>query len=115
MKKYETYCNCNLTNLLINAGFDWQDYFVAHDINENFHWEIPLHIAQRWFREAKDIDIMVRIDYHYGEHYSKAYYCTFYIGDELYTTEHFKTYEEAQEAGIKKALEKILEKGEQKL
>lgn len=71
-----------------------------------------LDVAQRWLREVKDVDILVRIDYHYGEDYSKAYCCTFYIGDELYTAKHFKIYEESQESGIKKVLELILEKGE---
>ena len=107
-EKHETYCNYNLTNLLIKYGFDWQDYFVAHHIDEHFHWEIPLHIAQKWLREVHHLHItifsssqeswMFRIT---KQHQN--------LEDGVYG-EDFNTYEEAQEAGIKKALEIILEK-----
>ena len=33
------------SKLINKAGFDWRDYFVAHSIDEHFHWEIPLHIV----------------------------------------------------------------------
>lgn len=117
-KKFEIYCNCNLTNLLIKSGFNWQDYFVAHSIDENFHWEIPLHIAQKWLRENKDFDINILTDFdsvkrfYYVRYVEKdGHYKTYYITkNQSYV--YFNTYEEAQEAGIKKALEIILNENE---
>lgn len=132
---HECYVSLEVAKLLKEAGFDWEvnhsypnisaldnscsgymeDLSFYHNLNDGKYGglSVPtLEVAQRWLREVKDVDIMVRIDYHYGEHYSKAYCGTFYVGDELHITEHFKTYEAAQETGIKKALELILEKGE---
>lgn len=113
---HETYCNYNLTNLLTKLGFDWRDYFVAHDINEHFHWEIPLYIAQKWLREVKNIDVVVSRAMQWKQFYytieheenrtSKIDFMS--INEDLWW---FK-YEEALEAGIKKALEIILEKKE---
>lgn len=114
-EKHETYCNYNLTNLLTKSGFDWQDYFVAHSIDEHFHWEIPLHIAQRWLREVKNISVDIS-----STRYSEWEYIIRKINQLnnkdstilALTACKFYTYEEALEAGIKKALELILEKGE---
>ena len=122
-EKHETYCDYNLTNLLTKLGFDWQDYFVFHDINEHFHWEIPLHIAQRWLREVKHLDISIYYD---PTIKSQPYAYSIYDVEEKFNDIHgiispvthsysygyFSHCEEAQEAGIKKALEIILEKGE---
>lgn len=115
-KTHETYCNYNLTNLLIKLGFDWKDYFVAHDINEHFHWEIPLHIAQKWLREIEDIDVYI-----FPTTNTKRE-CVYQVGMKTFgrevwipgqpSTAKYYTYEEALEAGINKALELILEKGE---
>ena len=110
-KTHEIYCNYNLTNLLTKLGFDWQDYFVAHSIDEHFHWEIPLHIAQKWLSDVKRLFICVIPDI-------KDYHVTwnFYIcnlqGLFYENEDYFLTYEEALEAGIKKALKLLLEKGE---
>ena len=128
---HEYYVSLEVAKLLKEAGFDWNCYELyeceyeqdgrIHAVTSanwnsslKYYSAPTLEVAQRWLREVKDVDIMVRIDYHYGEHYSKAYCSTFYIVDDLHTTEHFKTYEEALEAGIKKALELILEKGKPK-
>lgn len=122
-EKHETYCNYNLTNLLIKSGFDWQDYFVAHFIDEHFHWEIPLHIAQKWLREVKHLDISIQYD---PTIKSQPYVYVIYDMDENFNDisgiispvthsdsyGYFYAYEDAQEAGIKRALEIILEKGE---
>ena len=70
-----------------------------------------LDAAQKWLREIKGIFICTTPEI-------KDYQATwnFYICDEqglFYENEDcFLTYEEAQEIGIKKALELILEKGE---
>ena len=128
-KKFETYCNCNLTNLLIKSGFNWQDYFVAHSINENFHWEIPLHIAQKWLRDVKNIAVYVCPTYEPARFVApnvvaddekwlmKWQVAALYydiesdeidlgdVGEEI-----FDTYEKALESGEKKVLEIILSK-----
>lgn len=110
-KTYETYCNCNLITLLLKSGFNWKDYFVAYSIDEHFHWEIPLHIAQKWLRDVKRLFVCVVPEI-------KDYHATwiFYICNEQgWSYEYddcFLTYDEALEAGIMKALEIILEKGE---
>lgn len=120
-KTHEIYCNYNLTNLLTKLGFDWQDYFVAHDINEPFHWEIPLHIAQKWLREVKKYYIIFSYrterffeEKRYNLNEIKADIINKYPGGGIYVTSttFYHTYEEAQEAGIKKACKIILEKGE---
>ena len=132
---HEYYVSFDVAKLLKEAGFDWECklhfselnapkeagifdistnkvYGVFDNPTEDDILRPTIDVAQRWLREVNDVDIMVRVYYHYGEYYSKSYCGTFYIGDELYTTEQFNTYGEAQEAGIKKALELILEKGE---
>lgn len=123
-KKHETYCNYNLTNLLIKSGFDWIEYSVAHSLYDNFYWEIPLHIAQKWLREVKKCYVSIVADcdslgvfYHTRIIYYDAdnnYHATYvWEKTELERVKHraiFNNYEEALEAGIKKALELILEK-----
>ena len=107
-EKHETYCNYNLTNLLIKSGFDWQDYFVAHSIDEHFHWEIPLHIAQKWLREVKNVDVFA-----YRNEPKDKFESIVSVNKKWSTTGMcINTYEEALETAIKKALEIILEKGE---
>lgn len=64
-----------------------------------------LDVAQRWLREMHRIHVYVS-----GFNNYRAYREGF-IGA-TYLTEVFDTYEKALEAGIKKALEIILEKGE---
>ena len=107
------YCvSPEVAELLRKAGFDWEDYSVAHNIDEQFHWEIPLHIAQRWLREVKDISVDIS-----STCYSEYEYIIRKVNQSHYrdntilalTACGFYTYEEAQEAGIKKALEMILE------
>lgn len=74
-----------------------------------------LEVAQRWLREVKDIHLFVRpfsLDKH-------TYVVTVVVDDSTWGQVNdsngraiiFDSYEEAQEAGIKKALEIILEKG----
>ena len=114
---HECYVSLEVAKLLKKAGFDWQDYFVAHSIDGQFHWEIPLHIAQRWLREVKGIHICVKAN---EASANCKYFVTVIVSDTKWgniqddnrKTIMFDTYEEAQEAGIKKALELILEKGE---
>ena len=128
-KNFETYCGRDLIALLLKSGFNWQDYFVAHFIDENFHWEIPLHIAQKWLRDVKNIVVYVCPTYepmrfaapnvvaddekwlmkwqvaaiHYNIESDEIDLGD--VGDEI-----FDTYEKALESGEKKVLEIILSK-----
>lgn len=128
---HEYYVSLEVAKLLKEAGFDWPtrysydlylystegekrviDGFASTFCNEhNVLASMPtLEVAQRWLREVHHLHItifsssqeswMFRIT---KQHQS--------LEDGVYE-EDFYTYEEAQEAGIKKALELILEKGE---
>ena len=122
-EKHETFCDYELTNLVTKLGFNWKDYFVANSIDEHFHWEIPLHIAQKWLREVKHLDISIYYD---PTIKSQPYAYSIYDVEEKfndifgkispvthsYSDGYFYTYEEAQEAGIKKAIEILLKEGE---
>ena len=75
-----------------------------------------LDVAQRWLRENKDFDINILTDF---DSVKRLYYVRYIVKDGHYKTYYitnnqsyvyFNTYEEAQEAGVKKALELILEK-----
>ena len=128
---HECYVSFEVAKLLKEAGFDWgckthyhngcldSIYGGKHDYNSeryddggyNVYYSAPtLDVAQRWLREVHHLHItifsssqeswMFRIT---KQHQN--------LEDGVYG-EDFNTYEEAQEAGIKKALELLLEKGE---
>lgn len=131
---HECYVSPEVAKLLREAGFDWEckEYyynftttgwslsFDDNSVNWNSWGELyisapTLDVAQRWLREVKNIDVVVLramqwIQFYYTvEHEenrtSKVDFMS--LNEDLWW---FK-YEEAQEAGIKKALELILEKG----
>lgn len=122
---HEYYVSLEVAKLLKEAGFDWDTYSAYNkdgmftDKNRsiltwndfaNYYSAPTLDVVQRWLREVHHLHItifsssqeswMFRIT---KQHQS--------LEDGVYE-EDFYTYEEAQEAGIKKALEIILEKGE---
>ena len=130
MNTHESYVSLETSKLLKEAGFKWfinsayRDGVLMHQGNllcDNFNGKkyenAALHeffsaptlgIAQRWLREVKMIHILI-----YTHAPAKWEPVIMWIRD--YTvikiaSEH--SYEEALEAGIKKALETILEKGE---
>lgn len=105
---HETYCGQDLVVLLIKTGFDWKDYFVAHSIDEHFHWEIPLHIAQRWLRDVKNVYLYAYPDFVRGSDINPVWQIKYKYKTE-YWAGYYDTYEEALEAGIKKCLTIILE------
>ena len=131
---HECYVSLEVAKLLKEAGFDWEcktyydislyrDEIIIegefHDYNfttGNIIFTVPtLVIAQRWMRVVKGIHLYVRpiLDEH-------KYVVTVVVDDLTWgqvndnngTSKRFNTYEEAQEAGIEKALKLILEKGE---
>jgi len=131
---HEYYVSPELVKLLKEAGFNWKEYLKPLSIYDGGGsiWKIPLHIAQKWLREVKKISVEVKtrrwvnryqdgkytVSYTYElwpidtsivpndddkfSHYTIYYACNI----------EFQTYEEAKEAGEKKTLELILEKGE---
>jgi len=139
---HECYVSIEVAKLLKEAGFDWKckyAYIITPDGDmptgeegmlteyvENVNWLVSaptLDVAQRWLREAKGF--MVETTFITDE-YSVIYQANLYEVVSENSSEGFselisvvkgqselkRTYEEAQEAGIKKALELILEKGE---
>lgn len=124
---HEYYVSLEVAKLLKEAGFDWEctDKYERSIIACRYEdYEKPtLEVAQRWLREVKHLDISIYYD---PTIKSQPYAYSIYDVEEKfndilgiispvthsYSDGYFYTYEEAQEAGIKKALEIILEKGE---
>ena len=134
---HECYVSLEVAKLLKDAGFDWEckEYYYnfattgwSLSFDDNFvNWNswseryisaTTLDVAQKWLRENKDFDINVLTDF---DSVKRLYYVRYVVKDGHYKTYYisnnrsyvyFNTYEEAQETGIKKALEMILEKGE---
>lgn len=89
--------------------------------SESFKFEVysrpTLNVAQRWLREVKNCSVIIDIFVHNLDK-NNIYYTynwIVYFNDDRYSGSDIDTtryYEVAQEAGIKKALEIILEKGE---
>ena len=130
---HEYYVDLEVAKLLKEAGFDWECYELyereyeqdgrihsATSANWNSslkYYSAPtLEVAQRWLREVKDIDVYIfpTTNNKRGCVYElgiKTFGRALWVEGQPYTTQ-YDTYEEAQEVGIKKALEIILEKGE---
>ena len=135
---HECYVSLEVAKLLKEAGFDWEIktfYFMDqlvetmlgdaknHNFSNQFISAPILDVAQRWLREVKYLDISIHYD---PTIKSQPYVYFIYDAEEKfndilgiispithsYSDGYFYKYEEAQEAGIKKALEIILEKGE---
>ena len=130
---HECYVSLDVAKLLKEAGFDWKcrkcyNKGVLFDMEpDEIRTQIPQHssydilaptleVAQRWLREVKDIDVYIfpttnnkrGCVYEWG---IKTFGRALLVEGQPYTNQ-YETYEEAQEAGIKKALEIILEIGE---
>lgn len=119
---HEAYVSLEVAKLLKEAGFNWEcDYHYADNTlchgfcNNDPMFKIiisapTLDVAQRWLREEKEyyVDVTFRnlsLDYRPRIHKMiKGTSHMIYLGDII------SSYESAQEAGIKKALEIILEK-----
>ena len=137
---HEFYVSLEVAKLLKEAGFDWECscYYsvnTLHEPNNGFihiykqykalfydhnRTKMPVYsaptldVAQRWVREVKDIDIYIfpttnnkrGCVYEWG---IKTFGRALWVEGQPYTNQ-YETYEEAQEAGINKALEIILQK-----
>ena len=131
-QNHEYYVSLEVAKLLKEAGFDWscRGYYDRQTLRFNFIWDHngkgastqcsapTLAVAQKWLREEKGMDVII---YVFGGSPDKTYtyeantWTTWkndMVVDKEYIGNSYTTYEGAQEAGIKKALEIILEKGE---
>ena len=129
---HEYYVSPEVANLLEKAGFDWRcrkcyNKGVLFDMEpDEIRAQVPQHssydvlaptleVAQRWLREVKNLSVDIS-----STRYSEWEYIIRKINQANHndntifalTACRFYTYEEAKEAGIKKALEIILEEGE---
>ena len=137
---HECYVSFEIAKLLKEGGFDWECscYYsvnTLHEPNNGFihiykqykalfydhnRTKMPVYsaptldVAQKWLREVKDIDVYIfpttnnirGCVYEWG---IKTFGRALWVEGQPYTNQ-YETYEEAQEVGIKKALEMILEK-----
>jgi hypothetical protein len=121
-----------VAKLLKKAGFDWKCKYAyiitpAGDMPtgeegtlteyvENVNWLVKsptLEVAQKWLREVKNIQIIAS-PLAGSKKWTPLICKDFWLLHEdldgiALTPENFDSYELAQESGIKKALEKILE------
>ena len=130
MSTHESYVSLETAKLLKKAGFYWdcyelyereyeQDGRTRAETSANWnstskYYSAPtLDVAQRWLREVKGVHICVKAD---AASIDCKYFVTVIISDtkwgnvqdENMKTILFNTYEEAQEAGIKKCLTILL-------
>ena len=135
---HECYVSLEVAKLLKKAGFDWECKMIHFCyVEDDYMWNLEdndkkaksilkldycllaptLDVAQRWLREVKNVWIEVllvnatdphyRVDLVNSSKYNNSYGIIHYADYKVYEVP-----EEAQEAGIKKALEMILDKGE---
>ena len=126
---HECYVSLEVAKLLKKAGFDWECKMIHFCyVEDDYMWNLEdndkkarsilkldycllaptLDVVQRWLREVKNYDIFVVVKFLAD----KEYIARVETNISGYSTDIYKFYEEAQEAGIKKALEMILKKGE---
>lgn len=127
---HEYYVSLEVAKLLKEAGFDWKcrgiyvldsendpEYVFSTSNFTNTSKEIEgyirlsaptLDVAQRWLRETQKYQVAVLPNGLKGY----AALCFLYKEPITQPFEHYSTYEEALEVGIKKVLEIVLEKRE---
>ena len=127
---HEYYVSSEIAKLLEKAGFDWKcrkcyNKGVLFDMEpDEIRTQTPQHssydvlaptldVAQRWLREEKNLILLIDMAPSYCNGKPMGYKFVIHVscGNHIFG-EWKDTYEEALEAGIKKALEIILEKGE---
>ena len=115
--KYHKYFNWNMPRKYFEK--EGSDNLFHAFINQkktcDFISAQTLDVAQRWLRDVMDIDVYIFPDTNVKRE------CVYQVGIKTFgrtlwipgqpSTAQYDTYEEAQEVGIKKALELILEKG----
>lgn len=127
MNTHETYVSLETAQLLKKAGFDWECRYgfdekrtICRGVFNTINWNDgktlccsrpELHIAQKWLREVKNMNIEVSYDKERNWNFA----CVFNMDEDItydnyFYEKYFDTYESALEAGIKKCLTLILEK-----
>jgi hypothetical protein len=132
---HECYVDLEVAKLLKEAGFDWscRGYYDRQILRFNFVWDHngkgastqcsapTLDVAQRWLREVKSIEavpwrwptkVLFVSGYKPWSYKLIEYRDLEGVDIEDFNAsgeDYFKTYEEAQEAGIQKVLEMILQ------
>ena len=94
--------------------------FSGHRNDDSLSYSAPtLDVTQRWLREVKGIEVYAHVFYDSREmldewdvYVYEVNHIIKQIEDWINSYDVYHSYEEAQEAGIKEALEMILEKGE---
>lgn len=116
---HECYVDLEVAKLLEEAGFNWscREYYPTNFMTNRYeeYAKPTLDVAQKWLREVKAMHICVKPN---EASANCKYFVTVIVNDTKWgniqddnrKTIMFGTYEEAQEVGIKKALELILEK-----
>lgn len=120
---HEVHVSLDTAILLKKAGFNWgcsrNSIFYPEDGFEDCsegYYAPRLDLAQKWLREVKGYHIIVEYD-----GYQRLYQCRLDSYAHMYDLKNrewvnendgFSTYEDALYAGIQRALELILEKGE---
>ena len=133
---HECYVSLEVAKLLKELGFDWEcrEYYYnftttgwSLSFDDNFvNWNSwseqyisapTTEVAQRWLREIKGIEVYAHVFYDSREmlneldvYVYEVNHITKHIEDYISSYDIYHTYEEAQEAGIKKVLEIISEK-----
>ena len=134
---HECYISLDVAKLLKEAGFDWKcrcyyetsGKFRGKNSGSFINYNSPLiwqnngntdtqlysaptlDVAQRWLREVYHFHITTTPDNVEFETWGWTIFTSNYVKYNTYC-QGYSTYEEALEAGIKNALEIILEKGE---
>ena len=130
---HECYVSLEVAELLKQAGFNqevktYYHYLAPYDeynlefysISTNYNhlnnvdFSAPtLDVSQRWLRKIKNVVLLVNFNNDEDCEKNERYGVTVYNAKErIIDLATYPTYEEAQEVGIRKALEIILEKGE---
>ena len=129
---FASHVSHKIAELLKQAGFDWSSIGYYNKLGF-FHRAVPQHdelkaptidVAQSWLRtQGYDVTVLADCDsigvYYkvYVIYHNSIGYCQKYVKDiggydiGGYGAEIFSDFDKAQEAGIKKALEMILEEG----
>ena len=118
---HEYYVSLEVAKLLKKAGFDWDTYsaynkdgtftnknrsILTWNDFANYYSAPTIEVVQRWLRETQKYQVAVLPNGLKGY----ATLCFLYKEPITQPFEHYSTYEEALEVGIKKVLELILEK-----
>jgi hypothetical protein len=113
MLTQKDYCDYDTCVALKELGFpiDWFEDETYHENNT----EISLYEAQKWLREEKDIDVLIKLEckdvYSSLKHYSVYLsYIGSFIRRFQYLLDEFNSYEEALSEGIKIAVKILKEK-----